>query len=543
MAPLGRVSLVMVVLCSPASVKTQKMVEPKLTPKVIFGTPRHGTLDSAQRRKCNTAGFQDDCPRVREARVRRLPGIRKTFAARGIEYPPAEVLIRAFKHEDELEQWARPRGQREFVHLKTYAICCKSGKLGPKRRLGDLQVPEGFYHVTGFNPWSSYLLSMAINYPNRSDIIRGHPKKPGGNICIHGSCVTIGCITVNDPDIEELYVIALDTVRSRRTKVLVHVFPGRMDDKGIRWLRKEFGDRSKLIEFWEELKVGFDGLEDDRIPDRFSILQDGAYSFYASSIRWRSLDPGLEIAVIHAPRKSSHADSRFTVVRVDPAVRKLALMTASEVGGSKRTAPQWSRDFDLSLVVNAGMFEDDQSRATYFMKNLTHVNNPLIAGQNAFLAFNPIDGTVPPVQIIDRRCQSFPRLKKMYNTVIQGIRMVDCRQKRTWSTQNRKWSMVVAAMDMKGRVLFIFTRSPYRVQVFVDMLLGLPLDIRNMMYLEGGPEASLYLSAGATVVEKFGSYETGFNENDDNQEFWPLPNIIGVVKIGSMIINSHGMEK
>ncbi len=85
-------------------------------------------------------------------------------------------------------------------------------------------------------------------------------------------------------------------------------------------------------------------------------------------------------------------------------------------------------------------------------------------------------------------------------------------------------------MDKPGRLLFIFTRSPYRVHHFINMLLKLPLEIYNMMYLEGGPETTLYLSSGASTIKKYGSYETGFNENDNNHEFWPVPNVIGVTR-------------
>lgn len=50
------------------------------------------------------------------------------------------------------------------------------------------------------------------------------------------------------------------------------------------------------------------------------------------------------------------------------------------------------------------------------------------------------------------------------------------------------------------------------------------------MYLEGDPEATPYVRGpGAAEIERFGSYETDFNENDDNATAWPLPNIIGVV--------------
>jgi len=53
-----------------------------------------------------------------------------------------------------------------------------SGKLGPKRQQGDMQIPEGFYHISGFNPASNFYLSLRINYPNPSGALgKGHGEK------------------------------------------------------------------------------------------------------------------------------------------------------------------------------------------------------------------------------------------------------------------------------------------------------------------------------------------------------------------------------
>ncbi len=102
---------------------------------------------------------QKDYPRVKAARERRYQGIKKLFQKHGINYPPKQVLLRTFKHEDQFELWVRPVGKKKYTLIKTYEICCKSGVLGPKRKRGDLQVPEGFYRVIDFNPWSNFLLS------------------------------------------------------------------------------------------------------------------------------------------------------------------------------------------------------------------------------------------------------------------------------------------------------------------------------------------------------------------------------------------------
>jgi murein L,D-transpeptidase YafK len=55
----------------------------------------------------------------------------------------APVLIRAYKKEAELEVW-KMKANGEYVHIKTFPMCRWSGQLGPKRREGDRQVPEGF---------------------------------------------------------------------------------------------------------------------------------------------------------------------------------------------------------------------------------------------------------------------------------------------------------------------------------------------------------------------------------------------------------------
>jgi murein L,D-transpeptidase YafK len=62
-----------------------------------------------------------------------------------------------------------------FIH--SYLIRSGSGRLGPKLRSGDHQVPEGIYRVTGFNPKSRFYLSMRLDYPNEFD--RSHVPPTG----------------------------------------------------------------------------------------------------------------------------------------------------------------------------------------------------------------------------------------------------------------------------------------------------------------------------------------------------------------------------
>ena len=129
--------------------------------------------------------------RVEVARKEKDGYLREVFLSENLPYPPQKIAILIFKREKKLEVWAFSPKSRQYKLAKTYDICATSGLLGPKRREGDLQIPEGVYYIDRFNPWSHFYLSLGINYPNASDRIRGNRNSPGGDIFIHGSCVTI----------------------------------------------------------------------------------------------------------------------------------------------------------------------------------------------------------------------------------------------------------------------------------------------------------------------------------------------------------------
>jgi murein L,D-transpeptidase YafK len=57
------------------------------------------------------------------------------------------ILARIFKEESEMEIWKKNR-DGDYALLKTYPICKWSGDLGPKKKVGDRQAPEGFYTST-----------------------------------------------------------------------------------------------------------------------------------------------------------------------------------------------------------------------------------------------------------------------------------------------------------------------------------------------------------------------------------------------------------
>ena len=106
--------------------------------------------------------------RVRDASRIKESSLKQLFATRKLQYPPSRLLLRAFKRERLLQVWVGD-GESQLTLLKEYPFCAMSGELGPKRRGGDGQIPEGFYTIDRFNPLSNYHLSLGVSYPNASD--------------------------------------------------------------------------------------------------------------------------------------------------------------------------------------------------------------------------------------------------------------------------------------------------------------------------------------------------------------------------------------
>lgn len=250
----------------------------------------------------------------------------------------------------------------------------------------------------------------------------------------------------------------------------------------------------------------------------------------AQESSWQAVDEGLFIGEFDSPQKSEVGDSKITIVKIDPDYYEFKLLSASEYNDSSRTVRQWAKEYHLTAAINAGMFQEDLITSVGYMKNFDHTNNPHFNSNNTIFVFNPADSTVKPAQIVDRTCQDFESLREKYRSMVQSIRMISCRQENVWTKQPKKWSMVVLGADKENNILFIFTRSPYAVHDFINILLSLPISIYNAMYLEGGPEATLYFSANNIEFEKFGSFETGFIENDFISAAWPIPNVLGIVK-------------
>jgi murein L,D-transpeptidase YafK len=202
--------------------------------------------------------YQRSIPKVLDLMNRKEDTLMKQFREKGLTWPARYVYIRSFKYDSELEVWVKGSKEEKYQLFKTYKVCALAGTLGPKRMAGDYQVPEGFYYINEFNPKSEYHLSLGLNYPNASDRILSDSIQPGGDIYIHGSCVTTGCIPITDAQIEELYVLAAHAKDMGEDFIPVHIFPVNFNNThSVDYLNKYLQTFSEYTPFAKSMRSAF----------------------------------------------------------------------------------------------------------------------------------------------------------------------------------------------------------------------------------------------------------------------------------------------
>ncbi|MGB0429429.1 MAG: L,D-transpeptidase family protein [Bacteroidia bacterium] len=207
-------------------------------------------------------------PRVRTAFAEKEALITKLLSDNSLKTEDLKVAVMAFKKEKTLEVWAS--NHNKYKLLRTYKFCSSSGTLGPKRQQGDLQIPEGLYHIDRFNPASNFFLSLGINYPNACDRKMANGN-PGGDIFIHGDCVTIGCIPITDDKIKELYTLCV-LAKDAGNEIDVQFYPFKMSDENM----KRYSG-NKHYSFWKELQPFYEYFKEKKTLANFTTNAKGNY--------------------------------------------------------------------------------------------------------------------------------------------------------------------------------------------------------------------------------------------------------------------------
>lgn len=236
-----------------------------------------------------------------------------------------------------------------------------------------------------------------------------------------------------------------------------------------------------------------------------------------------SLGAGITIERWRVTRATPAAgEPCIDVVRFDPVHYAIRAFTAEH---GARPAPAWAAEFKLVAVTNAGMFHDGGEPVGLVIANgkTRGVDNDKFGG--AF-AWDPVTPGLPAATVLGKTCTP---ASQRYRSSVQSYRLLDCAGGAIAWQDPKHYSAAAIGTDRHGHIVLIHARGAFTMhELSVELASH---DLAGAIFLEGGPEASLVIRGPDGSLDRVGSYETGFVENDDNTAFWDLPNVIGIVSL------------
>lgn len=238
---------------------------------------------------------------------------------------------------------------------------------------------------------------------------------------------------------------------------------------------------------------------------------------------WTELEPGLEYAEFILDDNGA----KITVLRIDPDYFDFVLGASGLVGGDPRSLSQWASELNLKAAINASMYLPDNKTSTGYMRQGEYSNNSRIVNRfGAFFVADPRKPGLVRARIVDRDEQGWREILNDYNLIIQNYRMTNAQRKILWSPGGPLYSISAIAQDGTGKILFLHTRKPMEAYSFVQNVLHLPLDVRTIMYVEGGAQAGLLINSSNLRRELVTPHAPSFLVTGNLKAV--LPNILGI---------------
>ncbi len=240
---------------------------------------------------------------------------------------------------------------------------------------------------------------------------------------------------------------------------------------------------------------------------------------------WEALEEGLQLGLFPAEFEGGNA-FEVVILRIDPTLYDFTVETASAEGVSLSLG-EWARRKDLVAAINASMYLPDGVTSTGYLRAGDVINNGRIASLfGAFFVAGPDAGDLPGADLLDRSTDEWEARLGRYRYVVQNYRMISADRRLLWKPGGPQHAISAVARDGRGAILFILCREPLTGVDFGKLLLDLPLDVRVVMYTEGGSQAGLLVHTPVRRQLWMGRSLPDFLSG--GHQGAPLPNVIGV---------------
>ncbi len=238
---------------------------------------------------------------------------------------------------------------------------------------------------------------------------------------------------------------------------------------------------------------------------------------------WRTLEQGLDAATFTL---KAHNNTQLEILRFDPRHFTFVLHSTTQDDSAPKTLDQWARTEDVVAAINASMYLPDGRTSTGYMRSGTHINNKRISKAfGVFFLAQPTKEGLPFAQLIEKDDPDYNKAIDNYTVVIQNFRLINAQRQVLWAAGGQKHSIAAVGEDGRGNILFLHCKQPIEAHALAQELLRLPLDIRTVMYVEGGAQAGMVLRQNNQNTFWGGSHPA---EMLIGTVSVALPNILGV---------------
>lgn len=247
---------------------------------------------------------------------------------------------------------------------------------------------------------------------------------------------------------------------------------------------------------------------------------------------------GILIERIQGPTPVGMGDGVITLVRFDMHRYAFRMLLAASHDGRARTLPQWAAQEHLVGGINLAMYEPD-GRPTSFVIEEGVERSPDDDRFGGLLAFGAMNTSDAPFLITGRDCDGgdLAALRTRYRNIVANYRMLNCAGGPIAWVDEHRYSSAAFGVDREGRLVLIHAATPYLMRDLARVLAEPSLGLVQVDYVEGGPEATLFVDDGVTPMTLIGYPRDAADRRPDQAPYppeqvghaWPLPNVLGVV--------------
>jgi hypothetical protein len=246
-----------------------------------------------------------------------------------------------------------------------------------------------------------------------------------------------------------------------------------------------------------------------------------------SGVRWRTVAPGLEFAMLRGDPYCRRGSSDIGVLKLDPERVRLQMMHFTRLPEHQPlTIAEWFRATRALAVFNAGQYYPDRSYMGLLACGGEWVSKREHPGFKAALVAGRAEGG-RGARVLDLEHEPIDLARPAWKEVAQSFMLFDHEGRTRVRKSDQVANRTAVAEDQRGHLLVFTSEGGYTLKDFAELLKRSPFRLTHAMAMDGGYEAELCVASGDFRYASFGRWKSEEDESAPGAQV-PLPAVVVV---------------